>query len=79
MLDPTHRVAGDLKPPRPASSRSAAYASETCSAVSAACSEAAPADAAAAGLTPLPPASLRDGRVYLGPFRLPLQPLPPLY
>ncbi|MGO4673282.1 DUF2125 domain-containing protein [Bosea sp. 2YAB26] len=31
------------------------------------------------GLTPLPPVVLREGRVYLGPFRLPLQPLAPLY
>lgn len=38
------------------------------------------ADAATApGLTPLPPVSLREGRVFLGPIRLPLQPLPPLY
>ena len=34
---------------------------------------------AAPGLTPLPPLVLREGRVYLGPIRLPLQPLPPLY
>ncbi|WP_332683224.1 DUF2125 domain-containing protein [Bosea sp. (in: a-proteobacteria)] len=34
---------------------------------------------AAAGLTPLPPVVLREGRVYLGPLRLPLQPLRPLY
>jgi hypothetical protein len=33
----------------------------------------------APGLTPLPPVSLREGRVFLGPIRLPLQPLPPLY
>jgi hypothetical protein len=33
----------------------------------------------APGLTPLPPIVLREGRVYLGPIRLPLQPLPPLY
>lgn len=33
----------------------------------------------APGLTPLPPVVLREGRVYLGPFRLPLQPLAPLY
>ncbi|MCO5090787.1 DUF2125 domain-containing protein [Bosea sp. (in: a-proteobacteria)] len=31
------------------------------------------------GLTPLPPVSLREGRVFLGPIRLPLQPLAPLY
>lgn len=31
------------------------------------------------GLTPLPPVVLREGRVYLGPIRLPLQPLTPLY
>ena len=30
------------------------------------------------GLTMLPPVSLREGRVFIGPFRLPLQPLPPL-
>lgn len=35
--------------------------------------------AAAPGLTPLPPLVLREGRVYLGPLRLPLQPLQPLY
>jgi hypothetical protein len=34
---------------------------------------------AAAGLTPLPPVVLREGRVFLGPVRLPLQPLRPLY
>jgi hypothetical protein len=34
---------------------------------------------AAPGLTTLPPVSLREGRVFIGPFRLPLQPLPPLY
>ena len=34
---------------------------------------------AAPGLTALPPVSLREGRVFIGPFRLPLQPLPPLY
>jgi hypothetical protein len=34
---------------------------------------------AAPGLTPLPPIVLREGRVYLGPIRLPLQPLAPLY
>lgn len=34
---------------------------------------------AAAGLTPLPPVILREGRVFLGPLRLPLQPLQPLY
>ena len=33
----------------------------------------------AAGLSPLPPLVLREGRVFLGPLRLPLQPLPPLY
>lgn len=33
----------------------------------------------APGLTTLPPVSLREGRVFIGPFRLPLQPLPPLY
>lgn len=31
------------------------------------------------GLTPVPPLVLRDGRFYLGPLRLPLQPLQPLY
>lgn len=31
------------------------------------------------GLTSLPPVVLREGRVFLGPLRLPLQPLPPLY
>lgn len=40
---------------------------------------AAPENNAAAGLTPLPPLVLREGRVYLGPLRLPLQPLAPLY
>lgn len=34
---------------------------------------------AAAGLSPLPPLVLREGRVFLGPLRLPLQPLQPLY
>ena len=34
---------------------------------------------AAPGLTALPPVVLREGRVYLGPIRLPLQPLAPLY
>lgn len=34
---------------------------------------------AAPGLTALPPIVLREGRVYLGPIRLPLQPLPALY
>jgi hypothetical protein len=34
---------------------------------------------AAPGLTPLPPLVLRDGRVFMGPIRLPLQPLPQLY
>lgn len=33
----------------------------------------------APGLNPLPPVVLREGRVYLGPIRLPLQPLAPLY
>jgi len=33
----------------------------------------------AAGLSPLPPLVLREGRVFLGPLRLPLQPLQPLY
>lgn len=36
-------------------------------------------NAAAPGLTTLPPISLREGRVFIGPFRLPLQPLQPLY
>lgn len=31
------------------------------------------------GLTPLPPVILREGRVYLGPIRLPVEPLQPLY
>lgn len=31
------------------------------------------------GLTPIPPLVLRDGRFYLGPLRLPLLPLQPLY
>lgn len=31
------------------------------------------------GLTPLPPVSLREGRVFLGPIRLPVKPLLPLY
>jgi hypothetical protein len=31
------------------------------------------------GLTQLPSLVLREGRAYLGPFRLPLQPLAPLY
>ena len=30
-------------------------------------------------LTPLPPVALREGRVFLGPIRLPLKPLQPLY
>lgn len=34
---------------------------------------------AAPGLTPLPPIVVREGRVYLGPIRLPLQPLAALY
>lgn len=34
---------------------------------------------AAPGLNALPPLVLREGRVYLGPIRLPLQPLPALY
>ncbi len=34
---------------------------------------------AAPGLNPLPPVVLREGRVYLGPIRLPLQPMAPLY
>lgn len=38
-----------------------------------------PAQAQAAGMTPLPPIVLREGRVFLGPLRLPLQPLAPLY
>ncbi len=38
-----------------------------------------PQNEAAAGLTPLPPLVLREGRVFLGPIRLPLQPLAPLY
>ncbi|MDP3408637.1 DUF2125 domain-containing protein [Bosea sp. (in: a-proteobacteria)] len=33
----------------------------------------------APGLTALPPIVLREGRAYLGPIRLPLQPLPALY
>lgn len=33
----------------------------------------------ASGLTPLPPVVLREGRVFLGPIRLPLQPVAPLY
>lgn len=33
----------------------------------------------APGLNALPPIVLREGRVYLGPIRLPLQPLPALY
>lgn len=36
-------------------------------------------DQAGGGLTPLPPIVLRDGRAYIGPLRLPLQPFPPLY
>ncbi|MCU4178408.1 DUF2125 domain-containing protein [Bosea sp. BH3] len=35
--------------------------------------------AAAPGLTTLPTVVLRDGRVFIGPFRLPVQPLQPLY
>lgn len=31
------------------------------------------------GMTPLPPLVLREGRFYLGPLRLPVQPLQPLY
>lgn len=38
-----------------------------------------PQASATPGLTPLPPVVLREGRVFLGPLRLPLQPLPPLY
>lgn len=34
---------------------------------------------AAPGLNALPPIVLREGRVYLGPIRLPVQPLPALY
>lgn len=34
---------------------------------------------AAPGLTTLPPVVLREGRTYIGPFRLPLPPLQPLY
>ncbi|HEV7257830.1 MAG TPA: DUF2125 domain-containing protein [Bosea sp. (in: a-proteobacteria)] len=34
---------------------------------------------AAPGLNALPPIVLREGRVYLGPIRLPVQPLPVLY
>jgi hypothetical protein len=39
----------------------------------------APAPGATPGLTALPPVVLREGRVYLGPIRLPVQPLRPLY
>lgn len=39
----------------------------------------APATTAVPGLTPLPPISLRGGRVFVGPFRLPLKPMQPLY
>ena len=40
---------------------------------------AAPAPSATPGMTALPPLVLREGRAYLGPIRLPLQPLPALY
>lgn len=39
----------------------------------------APATSTAPGLTPLPPVLLRDGRAFVGPFRLPLKPMMPLY
>lgn len=80
MLDPAHRVAGDL--------RLAAAGIEQIGGIRignllgglGGLLGGRGADAAAApGLTPLPPVSLRDGRVFIGPFRLPLQPLPPLY
>ncbi|WP_420100545.1 DUF2125 domain-containing protein [Bosea sp. (in: a-proteobacteria)] len=38
-----------------------------------------PPAASAPGLTPLPPIVLRDGRAFVGPFRLPLKPMQPLY
>lgn len=80
LLDPAHRVAGDL--------RLAAAGIEQIGGIRignllgglGGLLGGRGADAATApGLTPLPPVSLRDGRVFIGPFRLPLQPLPPLY
>ncbi|CAH1668128.1 conserved hypothetical protein [Hyphomicrobiales bacterium] len=80
QLDPTHRVSGDL--------RLAAAGIEQIGGIRignllgglGGLLGGRGADAATApGLTSLPPVSLREGRVFLGPIRLPLQPLPPLY
>lgn len=80
QLDATHRIAGDL--------RLAAAGIEQIGGIRVGnllgglgglLGGRAPDPATAPGLTPLPPVSLREGRVFVGPIRLPLQPLPALY
>ncbi len=80
MLDPTHRVAGDLKLAAAGIEQIGGLRIGNLLGGLGGLLGGRPGNnGTPAGLTPLPPASLRDGRVYLGPFRLPLQPLPPLY
>ncbi len=81
LLDQTHRISGQLQAAiagvdRIAGIRIGGIAAGLGSLFGG--RQAAPAPGAP-GLTPLPPLVLREGRVYLGPLRLPLEPLAPLY
>lgn len=79
MLDPDHRVAGDIRLAAAGVEQIGGLRIGNLLGGLGGLLGGSSGGAAPAGLTPLPPASLRDGRVFLGPFRLPLPPLPPLY
>jgi hypothetical protein len=80
LLDPAHRVAGDLRLAATGIDQIGGIRVGNLLGGLGGLLGGRGSDAAAApGLTPLPAITLRDGRVFIGPLRLPLQPLPPLY
>ncbi|MFJ5368203.1 DUF2125 domain-containing protein [Bosea sp. CER48] len=80
QLDATHRVAGDLRLAAAGIDQIGGIRiGNLLGGLGGLFGARAPDTATAQGLTSLPPISLREGRVFVGPIRLPLQPLPPLY
>ncbi|CAM5762776.1 DUF2125 domain-containing protein [Bosea minatitlanensis] len=79
LLDPTHRIGGDLQLAAAGIEQIGGIrVGNLLGGLGGLLGGRGPATAAP-GLTPLPPVSLREGRVFLGPLRLPLKPLLPLY
>jgi hypothetical protein len=80
LLDPLHRVAGDLQLAAAGIEQIGGFRiGNLLGGLGGFLGGRGGTTATAPGLTTLPPVSLREGRVFIGPFRLPLQPLPPLY